>query len=189
MAEELDQTAIMQRNALQLITTMDQNPEAKAHLERALKVVKPDYVAEEDVAARYTAPVAEQVTALKTQLDEFLKAQREREEQAQNAAVENQIESAFDRLAKAGYTSEGQERIKALMVERKIADPEAAALLFDKLNPPPPQEHSAYTPATWDIGASANGAEDTKLLFQNEDRWADLKTAEVLNEIRVGRPN
>ena len=68
------------------------------------------------------------------------------------------------------------------MQERAIGDPEAAALLFDKLNPPPAVIKDAFAPDSWNF--EQNAGPDVKGLFENEDRWADKEAATVLNEMR-----
>ena len=183
-----DPATVMAHRALALVQQMDQNPEAKALLDKAIKAVRPEHQTEEELALRTAAPFIERVEAVSTQMQEFLNAQKEREERQAEERTVAQLEQDFAALAKRGYTGEGLEKIKELMVTRKIADPTAAALLFDSLNPAPPSEAPGYVPQTWDLSAAAGkGEDDLKMLFQNEDRWEQNKIGEVLNEIRLGK--
>lgn len=180
-------TLAVQQRALALLQQIDANPDAKVHLERAIKAAVPGTVTDEDRAQQLTAPVLEQVKGIEAKLDEFLTSQKSAAEAAADAAAQRSLDEQFSALRQRGYTDEGIGRIKQLMLDRTIADPEAAALLFDKLNPPPPAEHASYSPQGWDIGAAAANSDDLKLLFTNEDAWEDRKIAETLNEIRLGK--
>jgi len=187
MAEVSDQELQTMRNGMALLQQMEADPKSRAHLARAIKGVRPDVETEEDVAERYAAPVREEIGAVAAQMKEFLDAQTKRDQEAAERAEAANFETAFARLKKDGYTDEGIERIKGIMVERKIADPEAAALVFDKQNPPAQHEQASWTPATWDLGSTANEGVDLKAMFQDEERWADQEAAKTLNEIRMGK--
>ena len=70
------------------------------------------------------------------------------------------------------------------MVEKAIADPDAAADHWEKLNPKP----EPITPAGY-VGSSFMDVEGDKNLepwLQNEDRASDQAIAEVINEYRAG---
>ena len=187
MAEVSDQQLSVLNNAWALLQQMEGNPDAKAHLEQAIKTVKPEVQTEADIAARFAKPYVDQIESLRGDLTALSTSIKEREEQAAQRAQESQFAEAFGRLSKAGYTADGITRIQELMVERKIADPDAAAALFDRLNPPAQHEQPGWSPATWEIGSTAAPTADLKLLFQDEDRWADREAGLALNEIRLGQ--
>lgn len=187
MAEVADAELGILRNAYNVLAQMGGDPKAKTHLERALKAVKPEIETEEDVAARLAQPHVEKIDGLAAQMTEFLEAQKKRDEDNAAAQRTADVEAAFQRLEKAGYQEDGIAKIKQLMVDRAIADPEAAAALFDKQNPPQTNEQPAWTPTNWEIGSTTAPSADLKELFANEDAWADREAAKALNEIRLGQ--
>jgi hypothetical protein len=75
------------------------------------------------------------------------------------------------------------DKIKALMVDRNIADPEAAAALFERMNPAPVESRSTWEPDTWNIKDDAV-ENDVKGLFADPDRWADREVGKVLADVR-----
>lgn len=167
-----------------LINKLSASPDAKRHLERSIKTLMPEVETEEDVFNRAAAPhvetiksLQEQLAATNKRLDDDAKARREDAEQRETT-------SAFNALRQAGYQEDGIEKIKAIMVDRKIADPEAAAALFDRLNPPPAQEAAGWEPDAWDLTPKGMDEKSMKLLFDNEDRWADNEVSKVINEER-----
>lgn len=179
------QLAVFQ-NALGLVQQMNSNPSAKTHLERAIKVVKPDVETEEEAGLRlaspHIAPLQEQMTAIQASL----KAITDGQATQQTAAQEATLNARFDALAKQGFTEDGIGKIKQLMVDRGIADPDAAAALFEKNNPPAKQEQPGWTPDRWNFEETASPV-DVAGLFKDEDKWADQAATDVLNEIRLGK--
>ena len=123
-------------------------------------------------------PVLNEVSALKKQIESL---QKKLDDEKQDA----KLQSAFDRLSRErGITGEGLDKIKTLMVEKAIADPDAAADHWEKLNPKP----DPITPAGY-VGSSFMDVEGDKNLepwLQNEDRASDQAIAEVINEYRSG---
>lgn len=123
-------------------------------------------------------PVLTEVSALKKQIETL---QRKLDDDKQDA----KLQQAFDRLSRErGITGEGLDKIKTLMVEKAIADPDAAADHWEKLNPKP----EPITPAGY-VGSSFMDVEGDKNLepwLQNEDRASDQAIAEVINEYRAG---
>ncbi len=187
MPEVSESDLLQLRTAYALVKKMEGNPDSKLLLERAAKVVVPDLQTDEEIAARFVAPQAERIDQLTTKIDELTASLAEKDKAVTESATLSQMESAFTRLKGSGYTDDGIEKIKALMVDRKIADPEAAAALFDRQNPAPPQEQPGWVPDTWNLESTAAPGVDVKALFANEDRWADQEAANALNEIRLGK--
>lgn len=188
MAEIADEELAVLKRSHEVLLKLNQ-PTTRPMLEKALKTHYPDIQTEEDQATRLLepqlkklqdeviAPLAETVNAFKTE-----------REQAQERATAERLENAFGRLkADEGFTDEGLEQIKKLMVDRSIADPDAAAALFNKLNPPPPQEAASYQPQQWTLESATGPGVDVAMLFQDEDRFEQQMIASTLNEIRVGR--
>jgi hypothetical protein len=160
------------RTARDLLEKMNSNPKARRNYQRAVKEVYPDTVTDEDRLAE--APEVKRLASLESKFDKFLEAQEKREQ-------DNEMRAAFDRLRSAGYTEEGITAIQKLMVEKKIADPEAGAALFDKTNKPADIIPSGFAPTTWGFGAPP-ADDDTKLLFENEDAWAEREARKAFAE-------
>lgn len=182
---EIDEAELTQlRRAHALIEKLAGSPKSRRHFERAVKEEFPDVRTQEeeaeDMARPYVAKVEETANELKKELEALREEKRKQAEEAADSA----LYSSFIRLKDQGYTDEGMQKIAAIMKERNIADPEAAAALYDRLNPrqaePAP---SSWEPARWNIGDDAVGP-DTKALFENPEKWADLETGKILTEIR-----
>lgn len=186
MAEISDQELATLRGGMQLLQTLNADPKSRKHLEAAIKIKQPDVETEDDVASRIAAPYVAQIDELKTTMQARFDAEDARRKERDEARQQDEFNAAFGKLRAAGYTDEGLEKIKGLMVDRKIADPEAAAAYFDKLNPPVQIGGSGFSPPQWDV-TSTTGAPtvDTKALFTNEERWADNEAAAVLTELRT----
>ena len=97
------------RQARELLEKMNGNPKSRRDYQRALKVVVPDMVTDEERVAE--APEVKRLSSLEAKFDKFLEAQEKREQ-------DNEVRSAFDRLRTAGFTDEGVGAIQKLMIER-----------------------------------------------------------------------
>lgn len=160
------------------------SPKTRRQFERIAKELRPELETTDDIAAEAAKPYVEQLEKTNARLDEFLTAQQEREARAAESQADRERDEAFARLRQAGFTEDlGIPAIKQLMIDRKIADPEAAAALYEKMNPPVETGPSAWEPDTFDIRNNAVG-NDVEGLFQNEDAWADKEAARTLNEFR-----
>ena len=123
-------------------------------------------------------PVLNEVSELKREIAKL-------QEKLDNEKQDMKLQQSFDRLSRErGITPDGIEKIKGLMVEKAIADPDAAADHWEKLNPKPePIQSGGY------VGSSFMDVEGDKELepwLQNEDRASDKAIAEVINEYRSG---
>ena len=173
--------------AAQLLQTLQSNPQALVHLENSIKAVNPNVETSAEIAARQAKPlidpIQQKLDDVTERLNERIKAEDEREAAARAAVAEAHLSSTFKRLQEQdGYTAEGIEKIKELMVSRNIADPDAAAALFDRMNPPK-QEQAAWEPQRWNLEESAVEG-DVKSLFSDPDKWADNAVGQVLLEER-----
>lgn len=170
-----------------VLNTLNGNPQARAHLEDSLKVVFPDVKTEREVAADLTAPVIAQLEEkLKPVIDTVNSIAADRDAAIKHH-TEVQLASAFDEMRRTrGFTDEGIEQVKKLMVDRNIADPQAAAALFAEQNPPQTQEAPSWAPQHWSMEQTTGGdADSLKQLFADEDRWADNMVGQALNEHRA----
>jgi len=102
--------------------------------------------------------------------------------------TEAKLAAKFDALrSQRGITDDGMEKIKTLMVEKAIADPEAAADHWEKLNPKPvPIEPSGWQGSSF---MDVEGDKELEPWLKNEDRASDSAIAEVLTEYRNGAVN
>lgn len=182
-----DEIALLERSHAMLLK-LNGDPATRPLLEKAIKHHHPEVTTEEEAGARILAPQIEAFTRdVATPLMDELKAMREQRDAAAAAATETQLTEAFTDIRRTrGYTDDGIEAIKKLMVDKSIADPYAAAARFAELNPPASQEAPGWTPSSWNIDQTVTD-HDLKGLFANEDAWADNMAQKTLNEIRVGQ--
>lgn len=155
--------------------------------QKAIKTAFPDAKVAADVAEPFIAPINDRLAPIEEFISNFNK---EREEGAK-AKAQADFDAAWnDTVKEHGLTEEGQEKLLNFMKDRRLSDPEAAALLYYKRNPKPaaPVRPESVAPQTWGmeamgIGGGADEAE-SKALIADPDAWADREAAAVLTEIR-----
>lgn len=184
MAVELtDEEAAAARRAIQLIQAMNNNPQARTHLERSLKEVYPTVQTSEDIAANLAKPYADRIEGLEKRIADKEAAEAKAAQDRATSEALARMESSFGRLREhKGLTAEGEEKVKQIMRDRTIPDPEAAFALFESQNPRPSQEQAGWVPDQWNYDRDA--VADTKGLFENPERWADDMVGQVLLEER-----
>lgn len=131
-----NQLAGLQKTA-QIVQQMLSHPKARPLLQQAEKAFNPNLAIPEIDAQ---APILSEIEKVNKRLDEQEKAAREREEKAAKESAERTLRDTWGKgrgkLKSTGYTDEGIDKIEKLMEERGIADHDAAAALYDRLNPP-----------------------------------------------------
>lgn len=182
MPEITDQELDVARRAVQLVQQLNGNPDARTHLERAMKVIDPKLRTSEEEAALLAKPYVERIEALEAMITAREEAEKKAAEEREAAAALSRLEDGFGRLRQAGVTDEGMEKIKALMQERTIPDPEAAFALYQRNNPPPPPENASYKPQGWDFEGDL--MPDAKDWFTNTDQAEERAIGQVLLEER-----
>lgn len=171
---EVDETELqILRGAHKLLDQLHTSPKTRRQFQAAVKQLHPSTVTDEDRVSE--APEVQRLNKLEKTVTDFITGAQTREQDAE-------INAAFGRLRDQGYTDEGITKIKQLMVDRKIADPEAGAALFDKINPANAMPPSGFQPTSWNFGGMGNDEPDTKLLFENEDAWAEREAMKVIRE-------
>src|SRR5438034_1827746 len=122
MPEIEDHELKILRGAHKLLERLQNDPKARGKFQAAVKEIEPSTVTDED--RRKELPEVKQLTALAEKVDAFLKKYDEKEQDTETSR-------AFDRLRADpfNYTDDGIDKIKKIMVDRKIGDPEAAAEL------------------------------------------------------------
>lgn len=170
--------------AKKLLEQLNADPQSRKHLTAGIKKHYPNVRTDEDVAEEVARPHVEKVEAHLSKMEEMMAKLAEREAKDAEARTLSQLETQFSRLKKSyGYNDEGIDKIKALMVDRSIPDPDAAAALFERLNPAPVETRSSWEPDSWDLRNDAVET-DVQGLFSDPDRWADKEVGKILLDIR-----
>lgn len=151
------------------------NPKTRRDTERVLKQIEPNVQTTEDMAA----PYVEQVTKLEKKFDEFLDGFK-------SEKIDARLNDEFGQLRKSGWTDEGLEKLKKFQIDRSIPSPLDAAAAWERVNPPPkPQTPSSFSPSSWGIG-SQDADDSMKLLWKDEDAWAEREAQRVWDEVTSG---
>lgn len=186
MAEVVvDEAQLNQLNAAQkLLEQINGDPKTRTLLTRAIKHHYPNTRTEEDIAEEYAAPIREEVKASLNEVKEMLGKLSERERRDDEQRTLASLDTAFSRLRSTyGYNDDGIDKIKSLMVDRSIPDPEAAAALYERLNPAPVETRSSWEPDGWNLRDDAVET-DVQGLFSDPERWADKEVGKILLDIR-----
>lgn len=180
------------RGLVQLYEQINANPKARELLHSAAKIVNPTIATPElDAKAELRAELdAEKAERLKLQerIDADIAAREAADRTRQFTESWN---SKVSGLRRAGYTDEGIEKITKLAEERGLVDLDAAAALFDKMNPPAPVSQPGGGINGLDLfQQSAQDNEDFKKLLESQ---GDNPAAErnminqALTDYRSGR--
>jgi sortase (surface protein transpeptidase) len=135
---ELDEsTAASQAAVVKLVDDLVKSPKHRQAFLAQIKDIRPDVsIPEIDVAA----PIQAELEALKTAQAEFFAEQRRLNSERDQRTVETSFVSEWNQqknaLLDAGYMSGAVEQIDQFAREQKIPNLEAAALLYEKRNPP-----------------------------------------------------
>jgi hypothetical protein len=170
-----EQQARILQGSKNVLDKMLQNPKTKYQAERLIKENFPDATTTVDRAA----PFINRMNTIEAKLDTFIKGETD-------TRADARMNAAFDVLRGKPYnfTFEGIEKIKEVMVKEKIANPLAAAAWWEKQNPPTPQEPSVFAPNSWGFNAFDDKDESSKLLWKDEDRWAEVEAGRALKDYR-----
>ena len=172
MAEIDDSRLATLEKGYKLLDELLKSPKTKRQVERHIKELHPDTIISDD----YDNPVLTKIEELRKEFEEDRKVRKANAEDEAMAATFNALRTD------GGYTDDGIDKIKKIMVDRKVADPFAAAAYYDKLNPPPePQRPTSFAGTSWGFGHPSDDP-NTKLLFQNEDAWAEQEAMKHFRE-------
>lgn len=180
-----------QQQLTRLYGSMMQDPKSRELLTKAAKIVNPKAVtpeldAKEEVLAALAAEREERL-ALQASIAAD-KAERAEKENLQ--AFSTSWEQKRGSLRKLGYTDDGIEKIEQLAQERGIVDLEAAAALFDRMNPPQQVTASSGFAPFDTFNPSDRDNENFKALMEakGEDPMTENKMIrEALDDYRSGR--
>jgi len=189
MAVEIEESELEQlQKAYGLLSELSTKPDAKRHFERALKTVVPTVETDDDreaLAQELAKPHLDKIEALTGKIEEMFKRDEDRRAEDAKRAEEADLMGRFGRLAaQEGLTEEGLERVKKLMLERSIPDPEAAFALLKRNEPEPVVRTWQSTRFDNDFGQKTT---DLKKLFADEDRWLDEEIGNIMDEFAQAR--
>lgn len=135
---EVDETAFLaQRNVVALVEKALANPATRAAMQKIAKTINPEASTPDLDAKEEVLQIVEQERTARLALEKRLddeKADRDNSKRQEDFA--NQWNGQKARLRNHGWLDEGIEKVEALAQERGIVDLEAAAALYEKLNPP-----------------------------------------------------
>ena len=159
---------------------------ARALLDKLLKSPKTQLAAQRLI--KQAVPDAQIETVednpIYTELQETRSTLRDLQKTLENRDIDDKLEREFDKLRGQGFTDDGIEAVKKLMVERKIPHASDAAAVYEKMNPPKPTERpSGYSGSDWGFGRNDEKDDDRQLLLQNEDAYAEREARRFLDEL------
>lgn len=170
MAEIDDNELDLLKRAAALLNLLDQK--GGLEFKQMVKKHMPDVsIPEIDVAA----PVIERISKVEKEFHDHLASLK-------SSQVDQELDRSFEALKKQGYTDEGINHIRKLMVDEKIAHPEAAAALFDRRQPKAPVPVS--TTSAWNFGKADEKDERAKRLLDDPEGFVDQEASDILNELR-----
>ena len=171
MVEITDAEAKILGGSKALLDKLLANPKTKRAAEKLIKEVHPEAVITDDIVEPYMAEFNE----LKKDFKEFVK-------DFKGAKLDSKLETDIAYLRKErDFTDDGIEKLKKLMVEKEIPDIVVAADHWERQNPPKVQEPSILSPTDWGFGRKTDDA-DLKLLFEDEDAWAEKEARRAWSE-------
>ncbi len=116
----------------------------------------------------------------KALLDKLLGSPKTRR-QAEKLIKEHYPETVTSDDMAEPFVKEVSGKVDDLMVEKEIPDIIVAADHWERQNPPKTQEPSIMAPSDWGFGKKTDD-EDLKLLFSDEDAWAEKEARKAWAE-------
>lgn len=170
---EVDEATFNRLNgAYQLLDKMLKDGKTRRDTERLVKVHQPDFPTTDDV----TQPIADEVKALRKDFSDHLKKLTEDRQ-------DSEADAAFARHRASGLTEDGEKAVKELMRKHTIPHVDAAVALWEKSLPKPEPAKPTGLGSIPDFGFRTQPKDDNdKLLFENEDLWAEQEAAKAWNE-------
>ena len=168
--EMSEEEAKVLRGSKVLMDHLLKDPKTRRQAEGLVKQLYPETTTTDDVVEPYVSEIKE----LAKEFREFRKAQ-------DGEKLDAKLNSQIAQLREDGYTDDGIEKIKEIMVKEQIPNAIAASKLWDKANPPKPAENSNFAPTDWGFGGKQDDP-DLKALFEDEDRWAEKEARKAWDE-------
>jgi len=162
MPELSDEELRVLQGSKKLLDKMLGSPKTKRATEKLIKEHFPETQITDDIVE----PVEKELQELRKDFKEFRDSLKGKE-------LDSKLEKGVEYLkTERDFTDEGIEKLKKLMIEREIPSILDAAAVWEKRNPPKPQEPSIMAPTDWGFGRKTDDP-DVKLLFEDEDAWAE----------------
>lgn len=192
MAIEIDETELSGLKSLQAtVQKWMANPAARRKVLEAQKALDPNIVIPELDAAKPLEAALSEMDKKLSALDERLS--KDADERAKAKTI-SELTSCWEKgrgeLRTQGYTDEGLTKIEKLMEERGIADHDAGAALFDRLNPPEvpiAPQNSGFDVLMNNFASNGTDESSRKALFDNPDAWLNGEISRTLGEARNGK--
>lgn len=171
MVEITEEEARVLRGSRELMDKLLKNPKTRAAQEKLIKELHPEAITTEDQLSPYMS----EIKALRDDLKEIKKA---RDDEKLDAKFHAQIAQ----LKEDGYTDEGIEKIKKIMVDEQIPNAIAAAAFWEKQNPKAPVPQSLLSGTDWGWGRKTGEDKEIDLLFNSPDEWAEREAQKAWAE-------
>jgi hypothetical protein len=124
------------------------------------------------------APHVARMSSLEKKLDTFIQKLSDDRDDQEFSRQLGEVRSEFS------LTDDGMELVKRTMIDRKIADPWAAAAYVQHKTPTPAQP-SGVGASKWNfLSAEKDGDADMKELLDDPEGWLDKQIPIILNEER-----
>lgn len=176
MPELSDEEFAIYQGSKALMDELLKSPQTKRAQEKLIKQLHPNTVISED----HEAPLRGEIDELKKTVSDYITAQT-------NKAIDDKLGKDFDALRSEGFTDDGIEQVKRIMVDRQIRSPVDAAAVWRKLNPTPATVPSLDYSTGWGIGAAAASKdEEQALLFKDDDAWLDRMVPRIVADAKKG---
>ncbi len=175
MAEISDENLRVLNGSKALLDKLLGSPKTRRQAEKLIKEHYPETVTSDDMAEPFVKEVSGKVDDLSKEFKEFRKS-------LEGSKLDDKLSRDIQTLrAERDFTDEGIEKLKKLMVEKEIPDIIVAADHWERQNPPKTQEPSIMAPSDWGFGKKTDD-EDLKLLFSDEDAWAEKEARKAWSE-------
>jgi hypothetical protein len=180
------------QNTRSVLKAIAANPKAAKLVEQAHKMVDPNAPTPKIEAE---APLQEALDTMNKTLADIRKEREEektaRETQQKLDTIKGRQDAGWAKLRAARWTDEGLKKVQEIMDAKGILDPEDAALIFERDNPPPPPAMPGGT-GPWNFlePASDDGADIKKLIESKGESGPllDKMIREGLAEVRGSQP-
>lgn len=160
--------------ARNLLAQLTDNPKTKRRVEAAIKELHPQVQTSDELAEPYVKPLQEKIDALEKRLQED-----------DDRKVTDRYMAQFGALKDQGFTDDGVEKIKKMMVDRNIPDVDAAVALFERQNPKQPEAPQGLRSNAWTLGDAETDKDKMDRLMKDETQFARDEAVTVLNEFRA----
>lgn len=169
------------------------NPKGRVLLEQAHRTVNPKAptpsIEQEERMAAPLNDVQKQIAELTSLVTKKFSDDETREKLG---ALSRQQDEGFARLREQRYTDEGIAKIRELMTEKGILDPEIAAAYFDRINPPSlatPTGSNSFNLVEAFNDDSEKALQELMTSQGNSESALNKLVAESLNDFRKSVPS